>query len=249
MKTGAKIDHFAEDEVINIFNKIKRNKYLVINKCDLIPNSINKDKYINWVKSTYNIDSKILLVSAQKRYNLNELNNKLSESKNNYLCGFTNSGKSTIINELCTLNNKSSNILSSLMPNTTLDVIKIKLDEGKYVFDTPGFISNDDFDETTYPKTYLKPVTIQTKPNDVVTINNQIYIKCDENSNSLTFYMSEKLKIKKVYDTNIEFDKKLDINENSELFISSYGFINIKNKSSIMINNIDNYIEVRKSMF
>ena len=237
------------NEVINIFNKITKNKYLVINKCDLIPNSINKDKYISWVKETYNIDSKILLISASRKYNINELNNKLDLSKNNYICGFTNSGKSTIINELCLLNKKSGNILSSLMPNTTLDVIKIKLDEGKYVYDTPGFISNDNFDEVTYPKSYLKPVTIQTKPGDVISVNNNIFIKCDENTNSFTFYMSDKLNIRKVYDTDINFNKSYDIDENNELFISSYGFINIKNKCSIKLNNIDNYTEVRKSMF
>ena len=43
------------DSTINIFNKIKGNKLLLINKVDLIPNSLNKDKILSRIKSIYNI--------------------------------------------------------------------------------------------------------------------------------------------------------------------------------------------------
>ena len=189
------------NKVIDIYKKINtKNKSLIINKVDYIPNSINKEKYTTWIKETYLINESIVLVSASKNYNVRIINNLLMENKNNYICGFTNSGKSTIINKLCELNEKDSSILTSLMPNTTLDLIKIKLDESKYVFDTPGFINNFEFDDKLYPKSFLKPIILQVKENECVSINNKIIINCNEN-NSFIFYMSNDLNIKKIYNS------------------------------------------------
>lgn len=235
--------------VINTFNKINvQNKTLVINKTDYIPKSINKDKYITWIKDTYNIANDIVLVSASKSYNIRVINNLIIEKKHNYICGFTNSGKSTIINKLCELNEKDSSILTSLMPNTTLDIIKIKLDDDKYIYDTPGFTNNFLFDEKLYPKKFLKPITLQIKKNDVVLIDNKIYLRFD-NSTSITFYMSNDVLIKKVYDDTIKFDNEIKLEENTELLIHGYGFINNK-KSCVIKTNIEkSLVEVRTSMF
>lgn len=234
--------------VIDTFKKINHhNKYLVINKIDYIPNSIKSEKYIEYIKNTYKIDSTIILISASKKINLNELNNKIKEFRNSYICGYTNSGKSTIINELCKLNNKSSYILSSLMPNTTLDFIKIRISEDTHVFDTPGFINGFEFIKEGFPKKFIKPVTIQIKPNDVVKMGENIYIKCDENVNSFTFYVSDMVSIKKIYNYSEKNNNEISINDNNDLLIYGYGFINIKNKCRIYLNS-DNY-EVRKSMF
>lgn len=238
----------VSSKIIDVYKRINnQNKYLVINKTDYIPRSINKEKYINYIKETYNIDEKVILISAIKNNNINELNNIIKQSKVSYICGFTNSGKSTIINHLCEINNKKGKVLESLMPNTTLELIKIKLDENTYVYDTPGFVLDSDFDEETFPKKFIKPVTIQTKPNDIILINNKIAIKCDEVKNSMTFYMSDVLDIKKVYKQDIDFNNDININDNTDLIIYNYGFINIKNKTKIMLNT--NNFEVRNSMF
>ena len=235
--------------VVDIYKKISvTNKTFIINKVDYIPNSINKEKYINWIKQTYSINDNIVLVSADKNYNIRVINNLLIENKKNYICGFTNSGKSTIINKLCELNNKNTSILTSLMPNTTLDVIKIKLDEKKYINDTPGFINNFDFDENLYPKKFLKPVTMQLKENDTILINNKICISSDK-ENSITFYMSNDINIKKIYNNEIKLDNNVIVNDNSELVINGYGFINIKKSCNLRINLDSNEIELRTSMF
>lgn len=235
--------------VINIYKSLKvDNKALIINKTDYIPKSINKEKYINWIKDIYRISGSVVLASAEKDYNIRVINNLLLENKKNYICGFTNSGKSSIINKLGLLNNKNTSILTSLMPNTTLDIIKIKLGDNKYIFDTPGFVSKNEFDEKLHPKKFLKPITLQLKPNDIVSINNQIFIKSDKD-NSLTFYMSNDLNIKKVFNNDLSLDNKIKINDNSELLIDGYGFINIK-KSCMVKTNLDNQkIEIRTSMF
>ena len=236
-------------KIVETYNQINvTKKVFIINKVDYIPNSINKEKYINWIKSTYLIKDNIILVSAEKNYNIRVINNILDESKNPYICGYTNSGKSTIINKLSEINEKKSNILTSLMPNTTLDVIKIKLDDNKYVYDTPGFINDFDFNDNLYPKKFLKPVTLQLKDNDIVSLNNEIFIKTDK-ATSLTFCMSNELNIKKVYDSNINLTNEIDISDNVDLVINGYGFINIKNSCNIKINLNTKDIEVRTSMF
>ena len=232
--------------VIDLFNQINKDKYLVINKIDYIPYSIKLEKYKDYLKKEYLVDEKIICLSALKKYNLNELNNRLLEHKNNYICGFTNSGKSTIINAICKINNKESNILESLMPNTTLDVIKIKLNDENYIFDTPGFITNYDFNINSFPKKYIKPITIQVKENDVIKFGDDKYIYCNKN-NSFTFYMSPEIQVEKVYDCQNNLDNVVNLNENSDVIVDGYGFINIKNACVIKTNiNIN---EVRNSMF
>jgi len=232
--------------VIDLFNQINKDKYLVINKIDYIPYSIKLEKYKDYLKNEYLVDEKIICLSALKKYNLNELNNRLLEHKNNYICGFTNSGKSTIINAICKINNKESNILESLMPNTTLDVIKIKLNDENYIFDTPGFITNYDFNINSFPKKYIKPITIQVKENDVIKFGDDKYIYCNKN-NSFTFYMSPEIQVEKVYDCQNNLDNVVNLNENSDVIVDGYGFINIKNACVIKTNiNIN---EVRNSMF
>lgn len=233
-------------EVIDIYNEIKVKKYMVINKADYIPSSINKVKYLDYIKNTYDINDDVILISAKKNYNLNELCNKLSNYKNSFFCGFTNSGKSTIINKIASMFGKPSNILESLMPNTTLDTIKIKLDDNINIFDTPGFITTNNFDDKTYPKAYLKPITIQVKNGDCIMINSTYYIKCNI-SNSFTFYMSGDVPIKKIYNENVKYINNINITDNTDFLINSYGFINIKSKCNIK-TNISSY-EIRKSMF
>ena len=236
------------NKVIETFKKINHhNKYLVINKIDYIPKSISLEKYSKYIKNTYKIKNDIILISAIKKISLNNLNNRIREFKNSYICGYTNSGKSTIINEICKLNGKNGNILSSLMPNTTLDLIKIRLDENIHIFDTPGFINEFKFIEDSFPKNYIKPVTIQTKENDIIKLGDDILIKCDMNKNSFTFYVADLVKVSKVYNVNKNICNKLEIDDNSDLVIYGYGFINIKNKCNVFINT-DNY-EIRKSMF
>ena len=255
LNSSAKTIFFITDflnlskKVIDIYKKISvHNKYLVINKIDYIPISINKDKYISFIKSNYDINDEVILVSAERNFNIRVINNILDGCKDAYVCGFTNSGKSTIIKKIGELNNKEIPVLTSLMPNTTLDVIKIKLDDNKYIYDTPGFINNDDFDEVLYPKKFLKPVTLQIKENDIVSINNKIFIKTDK-ENSFTFYMSNDVDIRKVYSVETNLSNELMVKENSDFVISNYGFINIKNPCNLITNLNNDNIEVRSSMF
>ena len=65
--------------------------------------------------------------------------------------------------------------------------------------------------------------------------------------NSFTFYVSNLLKIKKIYKENTLCNNEIKVEENSDLYLYGYGFINIKNKCTLKINTND--FEVHNSIF
>ena len=81
----------------------KNNIIAVITKRDLLPKSVKDEKLLKYIEN-YNlktIDS--IIISSTKNYNfdkLYELINKYKTSKNVYVIGYTNAGKSTMINKI-----------------------------------------------------------------------------------------------------------------------------------------------------
>ena len=58
-----------------------------------------------------------------------------------YVVGVTNVGKSTLINAIIQeITGDKDIITTSRFPGTTLDKIEIPLDDGSYIYDTPGII-------------------------------------------------------------------------------------------------------------
>ena len=216
------------------------------------------------MKSEYKIEENIIFISSKKSLNIEQIYNILAKENQNqaYILGFTNAGKSTLINKLCLGNNITDNIITtSLIPNTTLDFIKIKLNDQLTIIDSPGFTMQDnlykdnEFEliERINPKCFLKPVTYQTKNNTSLTIENKIKI-IPGNLNSLTFYMSNQIKIIKNFEKDIFLNDKAfstyKIEENSDLVIKGIGFINIKKACTLKVySEYQNLIEIRKSMF
>lgn len=252
------------EETIDTFKKIKNNKTLVISKLDIIPRSIKQNLIINWLKEVYGITENIIFISSVKNLNTGSIENILERNnqKEAYILGYTNAGKSTLINKLCIENNITNNkITTSLIPNTTLDFIKIKLNDNLTIIDSPGFTLNqtlyndNEFEliERINPKTFLKPITHQTKDITSIIIENKIRIT-PQNKNSLTFYTSNKINITKVFNDNNELkDNKetiYNIKDNSDIVIKGLGFINIKKECNLIVNSeYQDLIEIRKSMF
>ena len=242
------------DETINTFKKIKSKKTLVISKSDLIFKDIKLDKLINNLKSIYNIDNDIIFLSSKKNYNVNSLFKilDLNNTKSCYILGFTNAGKSTLINNL----KKDNKILESSMPNTTLDFIKIKINDYE-IIDTPGFnFKNTFYKDNEYnlikrinPVYFVSPINYQVKENQNFLIEDRLFLK-GLDSNNITFYISNLVKIKKIYKDNDIVYKELLVDDNSDIVISSLGFINIKKKCKLLINEeYYNLINIRKSIF
>ncbi len=130
---------------------VGNNKVLLVgNKVDLLPKSINPNKLINWMKHESKElglrPEEVFLVSAEKGKSIKETAaaiDKLREGKDVYVVGCTNVGKSTFINRIIKeVTGEGDVITTSHFPGTTLDVIKIPLDDEKALIDTPGIINH-----------------------------------------------------------------------------------------------------------
>ena len=245
-------------ETINTFKSIKCPKTLIITKIDIIPKGIKEENLVNFIREEYNIEDDIALLSSRSNVNTSVIYKILEDNnyKESYIVGYTNSGKSTLLNKLKAKNGKGSDITVSLIPNTTANFIEIDLEDIK-LFDSPGFVLNKTlYDDDEYdlikrinPASSLKPITMQTKDNMILNLEDKLYFNTD-NSNSLTFYISYNLKLDKLFNKDIKNSTTLDIKDNTDIVIKSIGFINIKKACKLRVNKeyID-LIELRNSFF
>jgi 30S ribosome assembly GTPase len=127
------------------------NKVLLVgNKVDLLPKSVKHPKLIQWMKQQSKElglrPEEIFLVSAAKGLNMEETAaaiDEIRQGKDVYVVGCTNVGKSTFINRIIKeVTGEMDVITTSLFPGTTLDIIKIPLDDGKSLIDSPGIINH-----------------------------------------------------------------------------------------------------------
>lgn len=228
---------------LDIFKKIKLKKVLVISKIDVLRRDMKFDKISRWVKSEYKINDDIIFVSTSKNYGVKTIFKYMDkyDFKNSYILGITNSGKSTLINKILKDYNINKEIIISNKPNTTLDFIKLNIDD-YIIYDTPGF---------SYPNMFInilnkeiKPITFNLKKPTTLNINED-YAIYFENPTSVTLYLSDTTNLKKSF-KEIK-GEELTLNTNQDIVISGIGFINIKNASKVIMNKLDN-VEIRNSV-
>lgn len=242
-------------EVIATFKKMKTPKILIVNKCDIIPKSIKNEKIVNFICEEYKVLDKIIIISSLKNKNINQIKNIIEENKNVYITGYTNAGKSSLIKSLVNKYCKEkSKITTSIMPNTTLDFMKIKFNDSNF-FDTPGFnyennIWNNNLKiiKKANGKKEIKPITLQIKENDTISIDDEWFIKVAK-KNSITFYINNSFDIKKVYNYEMVNKEYLNVKDDTDLIIKGIGFINFKNACTIELSFPLKYIEKRASIF
>ena len=228
-------------EVINLFKSITSNKYLVINKMDVIPKDIKEIKITKLLNDIYDIKDNTIFTSVK-------INNipKYFNNKNIYFCGITNSGKTSLISNIT--GNKE--ITKSSMVNTTLDYINIPYDNYNIV-DCPGFVINTNEIDNKYlklvnPSKKLKIRNYNLKENTTLNIHDLLKISFID-KNNVSCYLSNGLIIKKDYKELEEYEEFI-VDKDSDLIILGYGFLNIKDKGIIRIPSSLKY-EIRKSIF
>ena len=223
---------------------IKRYLYrkfiLVLTKKDLLPRSVSDDKILSYFGDDY-LDK--IFISSYKNYHLDqliELINKYKTSNNVYLVGGTNAGKSTLINKMIyNYTNDKSMITTSILPSTTLESIKIKLNNLN-VIDTPGLINEESIInylepgilKKVIPNKEIKPITFQIKTEQTLLIDDLVKIKT-ENTN-LTLFVSNNLKIERKY-KNLVKGTKFKLKKGQDLVIEGLGFIKVSKDCSIDI--------------
>ena len=245
--------HLNIDNIINLIdNKI----LLVITKRDIMPKSMNEERITNYINNKKIVDK--ILVSSYKNYNLDELYSKINlykTSNNVYIVGYTNAGKSTLINKL--LYNYSDNkreLTTSLLPSTTLSTIDINLSNNLTLIDTPGIINEGDLSscinvellKKIIPKKPIKPITFQIKNKQYIVIDN--ILKLELNNVDITIYVSNNLNINRLY-KSIDLKEKLKIKKSEDLVLEGIGFITFNKDTEIKYEKyVDFNIYTRKSL-
>ena len=256
------LDLFNLPENLDIItNNINNEILLVLTKRDILPKSIydeNIFKYIDNYKLNY-VDK--IIISSIKNYNFDlllEKINKYKKSKNVYVIGFTNAGKSTMINHLIkNYSNLDLEITTSILTSTTLNTIEVPLLDDLTLLDTPGILESgniinyldNSLIKKIIPKKEIKPITYQIKNKQTILIDN--ICNLEVSNTNLTIYMSNILNIKRLYkEIKKENKRKIVIDKkNTDVVILGLGFIRIMEPCTIYLD-IDEKIKVftRKSL-
>lgn len=243
-------------DIKEICSYFKNNDVLVVlNKRDVLPLSVkinNLLAYVDRLGINY-IDK--LIISTAKNYNFDLLMNKINtykKNKNVYVVGFTNVGKSSMINKI--IYNYSDSILdvtTSILPSTTLSNVKVDVNENLTLIDTPGII--DDGSIMNYlepeklkkvlPRNEIRTITYQIRSKQSIFIEDLVRIDC-EMSNNLTLYFSNKLDITREFNNSDKLHNlekhELIVFENQDIVISGLGFIKVTDNGRIIIYTVPN---------
>ena len=236
---------------------------LVLTKRDVLPKSVKDGKIINYVKERYNNIDDVIIVSAYKNYNLDKLYDKLCEYKDKdiYFVGITNSGKSTLINSMIkSYNGFEGDITMSNFPSTTLGILNVMIGDIE-IKDTPGMVIEDSLVnyleakdiKKINSKKEIKPSTFQISNKGAILIDELLRIEYKTDKSSMTFYMSNNLKIDSINPNNPrlrdKYIRRFIMNDNEDLVVEDIGFIKFTKKTEIMIcADRDIYMYVRDKL-
>ncbi len=236
--------------ILDISKYIINDIILVLTKRDILPKSCYDEKFKDYFK---NYDLNVLdtiVISSVKNYNLDELYNKINHYKKSdrvYVVGFTNSGKSTLVNKIVyNYSDINTLITTSNLPSTTIDSIEVKINDNLTLIDTPGILDKGDIsnfiDSDTLkkiiPTKEIRPITYQINTNQTIIIDNLVRLDLNK-CKSITIYMSNNLNINRYYKDIDELKnldmKKIDIDNDSDLVIQGLGFIKFTDKTQITL--------------
>ena len=253
-----------DKNISEIRNILPNKMILVLNKIDAFPKSVKEEKLIHYLEEENIHFEEVIVVSANKNYNIDFLLKKIKfyqTSKDVYVVGHTNAGKSSLINKL--VENYSDNpqeLTMSPLPSTTLDTVKIDVNEFLTFIDTPGLVDtgsilhkvNEKMIKKISPKKEIKPRTYQLYKNQSIVIEDLLRIDYVEGEkNSFTLFISNDLKVKRLFNIISNEDLKdknkttYEVKYDEDLVISGLGFVKIVDKCVIDLyidKDVDTYL-------
>lgn len=223
---------------------------IVLNKRDVLPLSVKNSNILAYADEMgINYVDK-LIISTSKNYNFDELMYKIKnhqKSKNVYVVGYTNVGKSSMINKI--IYNYSDSYLevtTSILPSTTLANVNVEVNENLTLVDTPGildegniinFLEPDDL-KKVMPRSEIRTISYQIRTKQTIFVDKFLRVDC-EMYNNLTFYFSNKLNIERTFgkSDNLLNLKKYDllVFENQDIVINGLGFIKTTHSGKVTI--------------
>ena len=237
------VDIFNMGNMDYIYKQVFSPSILVLSKIDILPKSVNEEKLIEYFKKKYPRYKDVIAISSDKNYHMDELLSKMMEYKNSkevYVLGNTNAGKSSFINKMIKNYTDTSNfIVTSCMPSTTLNVISIKINDDLTILDTPGIINEGDIvnylsEETVKEinvKHEINPRIYQVKDKTALVLDKigRIHIL---NESNISMYISNNIDISKAnFDNNDKYKNlnltKIKVNKDDDLVIEGLCFIKV----------------------
>lgn len=247
-----------EKDIKMIRNYITNRLILVLTKRDILPRSVNDDKIKDYFKNLGLDYQDIIIISSNKNYNMDELLlmiKKHKSSKNVYVIGHTNVGKSTLINKMVqNYGDEKYELTISPLPSTTLNKVVIKITDDLTLIDTPGLIDRGnivnylDFDtiKRVNAKKEIDPYTYQMREGQSVIIEKLFRIDYLEgDKNSFTFFVSNDLEKDKKETSRCEelndlTKMTMEVGYHQDLVINGLGFIKITEKALVDIYVLSN---------
>jgi len=185
---------------------------LVVNKIDLLPKSINMNRIRNWVQRQAKNEGlrtvEVVLCSAKRNIGFERVIDEIEKYRDGrdvYVVGATNVGKSTLINRLISdYSDLEQELTTSRYPGTTLDAVRIPLDDGKAIIDTPGIVYSSRMTEivprsflgTLLPDKPIKPLVYQLNEGQTLFMGSIARFDFVEGERqSFTLYVSNALNI------------------------------------------------------
>lgn len=243
----------VEQDLYDIRKFLPNKILLVLNKRDVIPKSVKDEKLIQYFKDKYDFFNDIVVVSCEKNINIDHLLNRIKffqVTKQVYVVGHTNAGKSSLINKLIKNYSDSKQELTiSPLPSTTLNLINIEINDYLTIIDTPGLI--DEGSITNYvdnellkiitPKKEIKTKTYQLRRGQSIIIGDLVRIDyVDGEKNSFTLYISNDIKTKRIISSRHDDLKNLakrtyQLPFNQDIVIKGLGFIKVVNRGVVDI--------------
>lgn len=256
------IDLFQMNRKIKeIIDHCSKNVICVMTKRDVLPLSVSDEKLMQSTENLGIQPLETIIISATKNKGLDALYEailKYKKSKYVYIIGYTNTGKSTLINHMIThYSNLKRTITTSMLSSTTLGNIEIPLQEDLVLIDTPGILEEGNICELVstlelkkiLPKKEIKPITYQVKSKQSIWIEKLARI--DSENNNLTFYFSNQLHIERTFhSTQTKLTPyKIRVKSGEDLVILGLGFIRVGKDEDLMVYTLPNVaVYTRKSL-
>ncbi len=253
-----------DKNISEIRNLLPNKMILVLNKVDAFPKSVKEEKLIHYLEDENIHFEEVIVVSANKNYNIDYLLKRIKfyqTSKNVYVVGHTNAGKSSLINKMVeNFSENTQELTMSPLPSTTLNTVTIEVNDHLTFIDTPGLVDsgsilhkvNEKMVKKISPKKEIKPRTYQLYKNQSIVIEDLLRIDYVEGEkNSFTLFISNDLKVKRLFNIISNEDLKdknkttYEVKYDEDLVISGLGFIKIVDKCVIdlyMDKDIDSYL-------
>lgn len=254
------VDLFHTIPLDKIKNVLSNDIILVLTKRDILPYSLYEEKIIKYFEKEFSHVKKTIVVSSKNNYHYDKLYQAIKtyqKGNKTYVVGFTNAGKSTMINNLIYhYTDKKSHITTSLLPSTTLNTIEIKLNDNCTLIDTPGlleeesmihFLEGKDL-KKIIPKKEIKPRIYQVHKNTYFKLDSIMRLQVISPGN-IVFYFSNELKIERLFkepkDISNYYAKELIVEKNKDIVFKGIGFIKVTENIKIKLwikDNIKYYI-------